>query len=80
MATDDYTEDQYYTMIDDCLNHPVEVQIDNRTSYPMNFVAGPAEWKNFKRALLRWLAEQEAEHIQAYDQAALEQEHDDDEV
>jgi hypothetical protein len=75
--TADFTEDDYYQMIDDVLNQPVEVAVDNRSTYPMDRVAGPVEWKRFKRAMVRWLAEQDASHEEAFDNQALEEEHGD---
>lgn len=71
----DPTEQDYYDAIDDALNQSPD---DHRFPfYPMDSVATPGEWRLFKRALLRWLAEQEAEHVRAFDQDAIEREHDD---
>lgn len=43
----------------------------------VDHVASPAEWEAFKRAMGRWLAEQDAEHREGFDQAAVESEWDD---
>lgn len=73
---EDYGEDDYRDMIDAALNGPAEG--NPWPTYALDLVASPGEWKAFKAAMARWLVEQDAAHTDAFDSAALEQEHDDD--
>lgn len=71
-----YTEEHYYDMIDESLNEPTDAR--QWPYYALDCVASPQEWQRFKAAMTRWMAEKDREHQEAYDQNALEQEHDDD--
>jgi hypothetical protein len=39
-------------------------------------VGSPQDWEKFKRAMRRWLDEQDEEHRAGFDQAAMEEEWD----
>lgn len=71
MARHEYTENDYYDMLS-------ERPLDYGEYAPViDSVASMIEWKRCKAAILRWVAEQDAE----YDSLAEQQEHelDDDE-
>lgn len=74
--SDDYEEGAYYDMIDAALNSPADV--NPWPTYALDLVASPREWKAFKNAMARWLAEQDTAHTEGFDNSALEQEHDED--
>jgi hypothetical protein len=60
----DWTEQDYYEMIEDALNQPVE---DRRhPDYPVDHVAGIEDWGRFRMALMRWLARNDAEHFEGH--------------
>lgn len=59
-----WTEQDYYEMIEDALNQPAE---DHRhPDYPVDHVAGIEDWGLFRSALMRWLAEQDREHFEGH--------------
>jgi hypothetical protein len=74
MSQPTFSENDYYGMIEATLNQTHEA--DPFGTYPMDLVAGQQEWKRFKAALLRWLADMDAQHQEGFDNAALEEEYD----
>lgn len=76
MSQDDYSEDAYRDMIDAALNGVPEA--NPWPTYALDLIASPREWNRFKAAMAKWMAEQDAAHTSGFDNAALEQEHDED--
>jgi hypothetical protein len=56
----EYTEKDYYEMVDACLNDSLDV-LTHDLAYPMDKVASRTEWAAFKAALLRWLEHMDRE-------------------
>lgn len=72
--SESYSEDDYYEMIDAALNDEPGAGPLTWPHYPMDCVSNPQEWLCFKAALARWLAKQDEEMREGFDQYGRETE------
>ena len=68
----EYTEAEYYEMVDACLDSPIDA-LTFELAYPLDKIAGRDEWARFKAALLRWLDDKDKEANAGFEQYEAEQ-------
>lgn len=68
------TEAHFYDMIEESLNDSPEDR--QWPFYAMDFIASREDWDAFKAAMTRWMADQEREAIEGFEQIDAEDAHE----